>query len=218
VSKAEDSVANGRVARGWERKKANRDTYQEILQAAGKAFSSNGYEGSSLSDIAREVGIKTPALYYHFKSKKDILFAYLEQIALRLDNALDEELEQAGNDPKERLYTYVSVYISRHLQMADTMPTVNTIIFSSSLERALDPEQVTFIRDWERSVLERLRKILRAGKRSGDFDYDNLTTTTFYLMGAIDFVVNWYKPEGGLTIDEVAGKYARLALSTVTAD
>lgn len=216
MSKEESTSQGTRVARGWERKKANRDTYQEILEAAGRAFSQNGYEGSSLADIARVVGIKTPALYYHFKSKKDILFAYLEQTAQRLDSELDLALAAAGSGPKDRLIAYVSTYISGQLEMADTMPAVNTIVFSSSLERALDADQVEYIRNWERSVLERLRKILRAGKRSGVFQYENLTTTTFYLMGAIDFVVNWYKPDGGLSIEEVAGKYAKLALSTVT--
>lgn len=206
-----------RPARGWERKKANRDTYEEILEAAGRSFSQNGYEGSSLAEIAGEVGIKTPALYYHFKSKKDILYAYLVRAAQHINVGIEEAIGGAGKDPAERLSAFVVAYIQTQLEMAETMPAVNTIVFSSSLERALDPEQVTWIRDWERSVIEHIRKILRAGKRKKKFTYVNLNATTFYLMGAIDYVVNWYRPGGDLSIDEVSEEYAQLALTTVGA-
>jgi hypothetical protein len=43
-------------ARGWERKRANHDTYEETLEAAAQAFSKNGYDGTSLTidDLASE--------------------------------------------------------------------------------------------------------------------------------------------------------------------
>jgi AcrR family transcriptional regulator len=37
-------------ARGWERKRANHDTYEETLEAAAQAFSKNGYDGTSLAE------------------------------------------------------------------------------------------------------------------------------------------------------------------------
>ncbi len=44
----------------------------EILEVAKKYFSQYGYEGTSLDLVAKEVGVTKPALYYHFKNKKEI--------------------------------------------------------------------------------------------------------------------------------------------------
>ena len=87
-----------RTAHGWERKKANRDTYEEILEAAAQAFARNGYDGTSLSEIAEVVGIKTPALYYHFKSKRDLF----DQVMLRRADYLNEIRLRALEEVEQR--------------------------------------------------------------------------------------------------------------------
>ena len=202
-------------ARGWERKRANRDTYEEILEAAAKAFSKNGYDGSSLAEIAKAVGIKTPALYYHFKSKNEILYAYLVRSGEHILTAAQQSVTAAGSDPRKRLCAYVKSYIMTQLELIDTMPTVNTVIFSATFSKALTRSQYKWVQDWERKIVELIRDILEDGQKEGVFHFDNLAPTAFFLMGSIDFVVNWYRPEGSLSIDDLASEYANLALATV---
>ena len=48
-------------------------TRQRILDIAGELFARQGYTGTSIADIARELGTTTAALYYHFPSKSAIL-------------------------------------------------------------------------------------------------------------------------------------------------
>jgi len=202
-------------ARGWERKKANRDTYEEILEAAAKAFSSNGYEGTSLAEIATAVGIKTPALYYHFKSKNEILYAYLVRSGGIILGAVDRDVQAAGENPVDALKAYVRSYIKVQLEMLDTMPMVNTVIFGASISKALTRAQIKWVRDWERQMLVLLREILERGKSSKTFNFKDTTPTAFFIMGSIDFVVNWYRPGGKLGIDQLADQYADLALKSV---
>ena len=45
---------------------------EEILEIALKHFASKGYENTSLEDVAKELNITKPALYYHFKNKQEI--------------------------------------------------------------------------------------------------------------------------------------------------
>ncbi len=52
-------------------------TKQRILGIARDLFARQGYTGTSIADIARELGTTTAALYYHFPSKADILRALL---------------------------------------------------------------------------------------------------------------------------------------------
>jgi len=54
------------------------DKKTEILNAAYKHFSKRGYN-VSMSDIAKDVGIKTPSLYSHFASKEEIIYNVIEK-------------------------------------------------------------------------------------------------------------------------------------------
>lgn len=54
-------------------------TKERILEAALNLFSQNGYYGTSMSDIAGEVGITKAALYKHFSAKEDILEALMKK-------------------------------------------------------------------------------------------------------------------------------------------
>lgn len=204
-------------AHGWERKRANRDTYEEILEAAAHAFSKNGYDGTSLGEIAKAVGIKTPALYYHFKSKNEILYAYLQRCADGITVPVQQAVAGAGASPVDRLRAYVKSYIRTQLELIDTMPMINTMLFNSSIAKALTRSQYKWVRDWERKMIHVIRNILEDGLKDGDFRFQNLTPTAFFVMGSIDYVVNWYRPEGDLAIEELADEYADLVLASVTA-
>ena len=54
------------------------DKKTEILNSAYKHFSKRGYN-VSMSDIAKDVGIKTPSLYSHFTSKDEIILIVIEK-------------------------------------------------------------------------------------------------------------------------------------------
>lgn len=59
----------------------NKKTKERILDIALDLFSKNGYEATSMSDIAEKVGIKKASLYAHYKSKQDILDSLISVIA-----------------------------------------------------------------------------------------------------------------------------------------
>lgn len=56
----------------------------EILDAAEKLFGAKGFDHTSTNDILNEIGIARGTLYYHFKSKEDILDAMIERITRQL--------------------------------------------------------------------------------------------------------------------------------------
>ena len=58
---------------GRPKKSEERDTRQDILNAALDLFSENGFFGTSMRDIAKQVGVRESALYHHFKSKDAIV-------------------------------------------------------------------------------------------------------------------------------------------------
>ncbi len=74
------------------------DTRQDILDAALVLFSEQGYDKTSLREIAEQVGVTKAALYYHFRSKQDILLALFEPIATMQDQLLAQLRDGAFRD------------------------------------------------------------------------------------------------------------------------
>lgn len=62
----------------------------EILDAADELFAQKGFDGTSTNDILEKVGIARGTLYYHFKSKEDIMDALIERYSVRLIGAAQE--------------------------------------------------------------------------------------------------------------------------------
>ncbi|EFM09123.1 transcriptional regulator, TetR family [Paenibacillus curdlanolyticus YK9] len=56
------------------------DTALRIKQTALRLFTEYGFEGTSMSDIAKEVGIKTPSIYAHYESKEQLFIRLIEEV------------------------------------------------------------------------------------------------------------------------------------------
>jgi AcrR family transcriptional regulator len=61
------------------------DTRARIQQVAVELFTEHGYEGTSLREIAERLGVTKAALYYHFKSKEDIVLSLVEDYLAQMD-------------------------------------------------------------------------------------------------------------------------------------
>ena len=74
---------------------AKSDTRQRILDVALDLFTEQGYDGTSLREIAEQLGVTKAALYYHFESKEDILMA----LHMRIHDFGREALMLIGEEP-----------------------------------------------------------------------------------------------------------------------
>ncbi|AFM39822.1 transcriptional regulator [Desulfosporosinus acidiphilus SJ4] len=72
-------------------KKTVEERRQDILQAALKVFSENGYKGSTTAEIARQAGVAEGTIFRHFATKKDLLTAVLEPKIIEGLVVLDKE-------------------------------------------------------------------------------------------------------------------------------
>jgi len=87
------------------------DTRARIQQVALELFAEQGYERTSLREIAERLGVTKAALYYHFKSKEDIVRSFTEDYFSRLDALIAWGREQPTGEPtaRELLDRYITI-------------------------------------------------------------------------------------------------------------
>src|SRR5580700_8193974 len=87
------------------------DTRARIQQIALELFAQHGYERTSLREIAERLGVTKAALYYHFKSKEDIVLSFTEDYFDRLDALIAWGREQppGARTAQELLDRYITV-------------------------------------------------------------------------------------------------------------
>ena len=74
-------------------------TRQQIIEAAARAFSREGYNATGVAEICKEAGVSKGAFYHHFESKHQIFMVLLEEWLARLDVRMKEIARQSSNVP-----------------------------------------------------------------------------------------------------------------------
>lgn len=91
------------------------DTKQRILRIAAELFARQGYTGTTIADIAHELGTTTAALYYHFPSKADILGGLLAEPMAAYERII-ESLDSGAPSAEELLNAFIDLAVeSREL-------------------------------------------------------------------------------------------------------
>jgi AcrR family transcriptional regulator len=104
-------------------------TQQKLLDAAIKAFSENGFKGTSTRDIAERAGVHHPLITYHFKNKDQLWRAAADQVFLDFGRHLARALSETDEpDPKSRFVAMIRAYVKH----AYEQPAIHQIIVQES--------------------------------------------------------------------------------------
>jgi AcrR family transcriptional regulator len=89
------------------------DTRSRVQKVALELFAEQGYEKTSLREIAERLGVTKAALYYHFKSKEDIVHSFTDDYFAEFDALLDSAKDQPPGDQTRRaiLERYVGLVL-----------------------------------------------------------------------------------------------------------
>ena len=181
-------------------------TRDDILDAAAQVFRQKGFHGSSMADIAEAVNLQKASLYHHVSSKQEILLALLDR-ALEM---LFEQIDVIAKQPlpaDENLRQMVQVYLRL---LAENSDLSAVLLFE---HRSLDPDQhARHIPNRDR--FESLwRDVINVGVREGSFTCPDVALTVRALMGILNWTLTWYRPDGPLTIEQIADQYTSLLLN-----
>ena len=151
------------------RREQGEASLEKILDAALSLMVSRGYSATTVDDIAKHAGLTKGAVYFHFKSKTDILIKLLDIIEKLIIGGMTERVIKAGPTSTDKLVAAI------HSQgkLAESK-TKYLLLFTIALLEFNGTDSVIEMR--VRSIygayIAALEEIIRAGKSSGEFQVD----------------------------------------------
>jgi len=181
------------------------DSRQEILRAAARLFQQQGYDATSMNDVAAALKLSKGGLYHHFQSKDEILF-HLMNHAMDITQERVIDAARAIADPEERLRTVIRLHIGVVLSASDREITVmlhENHPLPPSLRKRINARKKEYIHFMENLIAEVQRaRQSRAGVTP--------RAAAFALLGMINWIYQWYKPEGTLQEENLARQYTQV--------
>jgi AcrR family transcriptional regulator len=192
------------------------DSRQEILRTAARLFQQRGYDATSMNDVAAALKLSKGGLYHHFHSKDEILFEIM-------NHAMEITQERVLNpvrsiaDPEQRLRALIRLHIEVVLSLRDREITVmlhENHPLPPSLRKRINSRKKEYVHFLEKLVAEVQSKSRRPHAAK---DRVSPRAAAFALLGMINWIYQWYKPEGDLQAQNLIPQFTDLIFGGILA-
>jgi AcrR family transcriptional regulator len=180
---------------------------REILDAASRVFRRRGLQSTGMRDIAAELGMAVGNLYYYFKDKEELL-AFVQESTLEGLLALAAQVRKSRLPPDGRLRLLIEGHV---------------VLLNEEIPGSLAHLEVEALREpWRRKIQDQrdeyertFREILEEGMAAGLFRQTDPKVSALAILGAVNWTVKWFRPDGGKTAREIGRECAELLVRGV---
>ena len=176
----------------------------ELLRAAARLFVDKGFAATTTRDIAEAVGMRSGSPFYHFRSKQELLKeAMIDGLETGRARLMTEIADIA--DPEQRLRVLVRTHLATVLEADSAAPMLLSearslgVAERAEIAAAFDRYQVP----WQ-ATLDEL-------EQQGEIRAASLPLSLL-LFGMLNWSGHWYRPDGQLTVDQLADAAVALVL------
>jgi TetR/AcrR family transcriptional regulator, cholesterol catabolism regulator len=181
-----------------------------ILEAAVKLFGKRGYAGTTMRDIAREVGVLPGSLYAHISSKETLLDEIVES-GIESFLAIEPTIPTHGTG-REKL----RAAIKAHIAVATAHPGRTLVVLHQwgfltepNLTRALSKG---------RRYHQMFVRLIDEGIADGSFvPHLDTKIAVFTILGALNWIPHWYSSRGRYSPEEIGARVADMLLQGLVA-
>ncbi|WP_196073069.1 TetR/AcrR family transcriptional regulator [Nakamurella alba] len=198
--------------RGRADRKPRDERWNDLVDVATQAFHDNGYDATSLQQIADEVGMLKGSLYYYFQSKEDLLFEVISRV--HLDGLVNLQRLVAGPGTVAQI---LEAAVIGHMQFMSGHLTGTSVFLRdlSALPMARQEEITT--RDGGYQGV--FRDLLARGVASGEFRADlDVKVSALSLLGSLNWFHRWYRADGALSPEQIGREVAGIFVRGFVAD
>ena len=174
-----------------------------------------GYKGISMNELARQLHLTKPGLYYHFKDKQELLYASMNH-SMDFIEKMSLQATMGTRDNEARLREIIYQHALR-VALSERKGALTTLIvddvgFLRSEDRRVITQRKRAYFELVRATVTQLKKEGRLRKRLDP------AVATFTILGMVMWLTKWYEPSGRLRAEEVAGQIADMVLAALVTD
>jgi TetR/AcrR family transcriptional regulator, cholesterol catabolism regulator len=192
------------------------DSRQEILRTAARLFQQRGYDATSMNDVAAALKLSKGGLYHHFQSKDEILFEIMNH-AMELTQERVINPVRGIADAQERLRALIRLHIEVVLSPRDREITVmlhENHPLPPTLRKRINARKKEYVHFLE-GVIEEVQK--QAQRTRGTGSRVSPRAAAFALLGMLNWIYQWYKPEGDLQAQSLIPQFTDLVFGGILA-
>ncbi len=181
-------------------------TAARIRDAAAALFRQEGFNGTSMQDLATVVGITKSSLYHHYPSKQALLAEIIEVTMNRVIPLVREMAAATGPPAAGRLHRALTLHVAESILERDYVACF------AEEGRYLSADFMATHQE-KKDQYERLfQNMIEEGINNGEFLAQDPTLAAMAILGMCDGVIRRYQPTGELTPNEIATAFADTAL------
>ena len=169
-----------------------------FLRTAARIFAEKSYHSTSMRDISRATNVSLAGLYHYCKSKEELLFLIQDNCFGRVLERLEKQLQEV-EDPVAKLRLFIENHLSFFAANMSEMKVLSHE--AESLGGELHAHVSTRKDNYTKLARQILQEVqnLRENKQPVD-----LTVATYALFGMMNWIYNWYDPQGKLKVNDLA--------------
>ena len=173
---------------------------QAVIDAAAPLFNQRGFAGTSLVDIASQLGITKTALY-HYVRDKDELLGLCYQHALDVMKSAYDHAESHTGRGVEKMELFLRTYTA-----GDELPAI-----LQEIDSIADPQQRNMIRQQAHEAEARFEAFIQQGIAEGDIADCDAKLTASWILGAFSWLPYWRSQNQDTTLPEICSSFITLA-------
>ncbi len=177
---------------------------ERILKVAERLFHAQGYADTTLAQIARELGVTKPYVYYYFHNKQELF----ELLAWRPTVACFTALDFPADD---RRPAHVKVAHGIERLIRATVEYHPSAFFAYRDPQAFRPEFAAAQKEIANHFYDRLCDLMEQARREGTLDFRETKITALAACSLPGFLYSWYRPDGRLSPEQVVDELSALA-------
>ena len=171
---------------------------EELTRIAARLFAERGYQGTSLADLADELGVQKPSLYHHIDSKEDLLWAVAHRGTEAFHAALDGVPPDAAGDGADPSCATCAPRAS-----SQASSTSRPCSCASGATWAASGA-IAFVAE-RRRYEQRVRDLFRDGVEGSELRTDlDVATAALLFLSAANWAYAWLQP--GADVDALADR------------
>jgi TetR/AcrR family transcriptional regulator, cholesterol catabolism regulator len=185
------------------RERYDRRQAQVVLDAA-RVFAGQGYDQTSVPQLADELGLAAGSLYHYFGSKEQLLIAICDQL---MDPLLDEAraIAASDDDAATQLQALVRLWVAHVIERRNHM-----LVFQQERHVIDHGDQWRQVRERRKEFERLVESVLQRVHEDGHARIADPRLSLAALLGMVNHTAQWYRPRGRLTATEIADGYVEL--------